>query len=30
MDTNLLREAVQAVKFEDVESLYSEVYGGTY
>ena len=30
MDTNLLREAVQAVKFEDGESLYSEVYGGTY
>lgn len=30
MDTNLLREAVQAVEFEDGESLYSEVYGGTY
>lgn len=30
VDTNLLREAVQAVKFEDGESLYSEVYGGTY
>ena len=30
VDTNILREAVQAVKLEDGESLYSEVYGGTF
>ncbi|MGN0574828.1 MAG: class II glutamine amidotransferase [Ruminococcus sp.] len=30
MDTNLLREAVQAIKFEDGESLYEECCGGVF
>lgn len=30
MDTNLLREAVHAIKFEDGESLYEECCGGVF